>query len=161
MKKNLLVLTVPFFTSSFAVSQSIETELIGTSGETFANESMIVDWSMGEIATETFQFENYLLSQGFQQGRYEISSLVQGLETNFQVTVFPNPTSDYIKLKMKSASAFDIVAQIVNMQGKTLFLKESVKEEEIIDFSTSSIGSYILILRRGDAIVQSLKIVKN
>ncbi len=63
-----ITLTILFFINTVLIfAQSIDREVISTSGDYFEGPNSSVSWSLGEIATETLTDGNIILTQGFQQ----------------------------------------------------------------------------------------------
>lgn len=53
--------------TTLIIAQSIDREVISSSGDYFEGPNSSVSWTLGEIATETLTDGNYILTQGFQQ----------------------------------------------------------------------------------------------
>ena len=63
-----ITLTMLFFINTVLIfAQSIDREVISTSGDYFEGPNSSVSWTLGEIATETLTDGNIILTQGFQQ----------------------------------------------------------------------------------------------
>lgn len=64
-----LILTISIFTLStcLLVSQSIERDVVASSGDYFEGVDISLSWTLGEIATETYDNGSNILTQGFQQ----------------------------------------------------------------------------------------------
>jgi hypothetical protein len=67
MKKYIISL-IGLLTLCFAYPQSIEREIFSSSGITHNESGLQTEWTIGEIITEEFSRESYLLTQGFHQG---------------------------------------------------------------------------------------------
>ncbi|MBN1340491.1 MAG: hypothetical protein JXA03_14270 [Bacteroidales bacterium] len=64
--------TAPLFFLSFLIygfshAQSIERDVVASSGDYFENGGISLSWTLGELATETYMAGNIILTQGFQQ----------------------------------------------------------------------------------------------
>jgi hypothetical protein len=65
MKAFLLYLSMAIF--CYAQSQSLSPTIIASSGGYFTGTGASLSWTLGEIATETFNNGSFILTQGFQQ----------------------------------------------------------------------------------------------
>ncbi len=62
------ILSILFFaTTILCTAQSIERDVVSSSGDYFEGPSASLSWTLGEIATETYTAGNIILTQGFQQ----------------------------------------------------------------------------------------------
>lgn len=66
MKKLLILFTLIGLTV-LIYGQSLNPEVISTSGDYFENSNASLSWTLGETVTETFENSNFFLTQGFQQ----------------------------------------------------------------------------------------------
>jgi len=77
------ILLIIFFTSSIIGSaQSIERDVISSSGDCFEEGNISLSWTLGEIATETYNSVNIILTQGFQQS---FGIVIHGIDLNVLV----------------------------------------------------------------------------
>ncbi len=65
--RTTLLLVVLFTTSIFVNSQSIDRDVLASSGDNFEGPSNSISWTLGEMATETLTGGNFIITQGFQQ----------------------------------------------------------------------------------------------
>jgi hypothetical protein len=77
------------------------------------------------------------------------------LNDNF--SIFPNPVSDFINIKMNHDLPF--ILELYDSLGK-IILQQNISETTAIDISELSSGLYFLIMRDKDNKVNSFKIVK-
>ena len=62
------ILSVLFFAATIlCTAQSIERDVVASSGDYFEGTNASLSWTLGEIATETYTAGNIILTQGFQQ----------------------------------------------------------------------------------------------
>jgi hypothetical protein len=52
---------------AFISAQSVSPQVVSSAGDYFEGTNASLSWTLGEIATETFNSENVILTQGFQQ----------------------------------------------------------------------------------------------
>jgi hypothetical protein len=96
MKKVLFLL----FLFLFVMLGSKAQEAISTSGETNVTNTVTLSWTLGEIVTETgYRSEGESsLTQGFQQGKLTVTAIKEKENSNMNISVLPNPTSDYLNI---------------------------------------------------------------
>ncbi len=62
------ILSIVFFSHAiFCFGQSIERDVVAASGDYYEGANISLSWTLGEIATETYDNGNNILTQGFQQ----------------------------------------------------------------------------------------------
>ena len=83
-----------------ANAQTASPELVSSSGDSFNNTSYQLDWSIGECITQTQSADDYVITQGFHQNSYVVTS-VEDLRADIYMSVYPNPTTDFISLKVQ------------------------------------------------------------
>lgn len=159
MKKNLiiLVLAVSYFS---AIAQNYNLQLVSSAGDSYQNENFLIDWSVGEIAIETFQSESLILTQGFHQGSLEISTLINHSDLNISMKVYPNPTSSYIYLTTEATNE-KLQVIITSLIGTTIFSGEINNSNWKFDFSNYASGTYILLISSNKQTLKSFKIIKH
>jgi hypothetical protein len=68
------------------------------------------------------------------------------------IKAFPNPTTDWVTIQLKTEVPQDFVLQLVDGQGRTIWIKEVGQTdwlEESVDMSALSTGMYFLKVRSG------------
>ncbi|MCF8403897.1 MAG: hypothetical protein K9H58_08130 [Bacteroidales bacterium] len=67
MKTFFLTILTILIGAGFLMAQSIERNVIASSGDYFEGANISLSWTLGEIATETYTVADNILTQGFQQ----------------------------------------------------------------------------------------------
>ena len=76
------------------------------------------------------------------------------IENNqIKFNIFPNPTSGEFTLDLSLESGKTVDMQIVNILGKTVYVKNNINSKTKINVSNIENGTYILVLRDGETIV--------
>ena len=154
MKHNLFLLF-----SLLLVNSCFAQELISTAGDFNQSTNYLVSWSIGEPVTETFHDNDYLLTQGFHQTKLTITSVVENGISNVDFEVFPNPTSEIVKIKTeKNEEEFEWI--ILDNKG-VLIDKGTIKKETQISVNTYKQGIYFLNLQNENQTKQTFKIIKH
>ena len=65
--KTLIVLIVFLASAAICTAQSIERDVVASSGDYFEGADISLSWTLGEIATETYTGVDNIITQGFQQ----------------------------------------------------------------------------------------------
>ncbi len=158
-----ILLFIAMFATVSLKAQTASPELISSAGDSFSNTSYRLDWSIGELVTETYTDAQYTLTQGFHQGTYIVSSVDENPLLEYSITAFPNPTSDLITLTLKSpfeGGEGDVLITVTDFSGKVLQTKQIHSESEQISFSNYAKGTYSVIVSQNNQFVKSFQIVK-
>jgi len=164
MRKVLFVF-IACLVVSYANGQSVSSSVVATAGNSVETADLNVSWTVGEVAVETLGTEGQtvVLTQGFQQGYFEITSIGDPLNSEFNINVYPNPASDFIWIDLKSENKIDAIVEIYNMEGKLVYNKKwefanGPNKVALDDFNASQ-----YILRVSDSsgkILQTFKLIK-
>ena len=127
-----------------------------TAGTSFVNGTNVLDWTLGEPATFTLNNGINFLAQGFHQNDLLITQ-VENLDNSFSVTVFPNPTDDFVQIQFDKPTDNNLL-ELFSVEGK-LLLTETKNATTIsqIDISKYANGTYILKVNKS----KSYQIIKN
>ena len=138
MRKHLtlLFLLLPIF----GFGQIIDRDVIGTAGETFEEGSILLDWTLGEVTTESLNVGSILLTQGFHQGNLEVNAL-PGQETVFELKVYPNPVTDILIIE---APIQDLDYRLVDANGRVISNGNITSDPYELDFTNQPPGIYFL-----------------
>ncbi|PHS03672.1 MAG: hemagglutinin protein [Kordia sp.] len=90
MKKILILILVLFFIEN-TKAQSIERQVIGSSGTTLSNASVNLDFTVGELAVTTMSNGSIILTQGFHQGSFLLSVKISPIAKLQGASLNPNP----------------------------------------------------------------------
>ena len=120
-------------------------------------------YTVGQVVYITNTGTNGSSAQGVQQP-FEIS-VVSGVEEaqdiSLEIMVYPNPTTDFISLKIENYEVLNLRYQLYDINGSLL-------EDNIIDGSETSIvisslmpATYFLKVTDNMKVVKTFKIIKN
>lgn len=127
-------------------AQTLSSSVVGSTGEQYSNSSGSLDWTMGEIMTETYSQNKFYLTQGFQQ---PATIKVTGLEEAevISIQVYPNPARDILYIKTTESGAF--IVELYNMQGQKLASQSSSfsSGEQIHQLSLEDFKIAVYLLR--------------
>lgn len=161
---NKTKLTLILILSIFSItvfSQNISPEIISPAGEIYEGADVQINWTLGEIAINTIQSSELIITQGFHQPNYIITNISEPNMNISDVKVYPNPSTDFILIDIDLKDEKKVEIQLIDMNGHMLWTKnikgKTIREK--IEVSTLPSGIYItnLFIEKE---VQNFKILK-
>jgi hypothetical protein len=156
--KHLAILTVGLLCAGAVQAQQAST----TAGGDFSGSGGTVAYSVGQIVYTTHTGINGSVAQGVQQP-YEIS-IVAGIENNdinLELYAYPNPTEDFVQLKVESGELQDLSYQLVDITGRMLASQKIQGATETILMKHLPSATYFLKVTYDNKLVKTFKIIKN
>ena len=159
MKKLLIILTIMLLFVGLHAQESTT----ASGGEASGNGGTI-SYSVGQVVYGTHSGTTGSVSEGIQQP-YEISVIIGLEETgiNLNISAFPNPTTDYLILKIADdahqESRFTIT--LYDLNGRVIEQQVVVSNETAIDMASLNAATYILKVNNENQEVKTFKIIKN
>ncbi len=140
--------------------QTIEPGLISSSGTEFTKNNIALSWSLGEINITTINSSDAILTQGFQQtGIYTTATL--NPELNYDLSIFPNPSKDFITIKFEDGLNNFKSFHILDINGKICHNGIFTANEQIINIRNFTAGLYFVSIVEGKGIIlTNIKILK-
>ncbi len=136
-------------------------EAIPASGGNALGISGSVSYSIGQITYSANTGASGIESQGVQQP-YEILVItgIEAWEVTLQCAVFPNPTTDFLYLKVENFSHSNFSYQLFDIQGK--LIETNKVDGNLTGISMRSLPSenYILKVISGEKAIKTFKIIK-
>jgi hypothetical protein len=152
-KKNyllLLGLTVPLITNA--------QQVVATSGGNMTNNTVQVNWTIGETITETSSTNKTALISGLNQPSLKLETSVENIKDKLNVSVFPNPTSQFVNIKYEGQ--LPIKSKILSLNGTVLSVSEIKDQNSQLDFSNKANGIYIVEITDKSGKSNTYRIVK-
>ena len=122
-----------------------------------------VSYSVGQVVYTTHTGTSGSVAEGVQQP-YDIS-VVTGLEEaqsiNLSVTAYPNPTTDYLTLRIDEFEISNLSFQLYDMNGKLLQNEKITGNQTSIVMSNLLPATYFVKVIQGNKEVKTFKIIKN
>ncbi len=161
MKKILILFIIALLINS-TIAQTISPQVISSAGDNYNNSTYQLDWSIGEVLTETYFKNQIFVSQGFQQGNFVISNISENKLSNIEIIVFPNPTSNYVTIEITEN---DFVSNnlefiITDINGKIIQTGKFTSQIYQIDFFEFSVGTYFINIVHNNQSIKLLKVIK-
>ncbi len=158
--KRLLFFAALLFVSLTMNAQTVSPSVIASSGGHAQGEGLTISWTLGEMAIETFQNDNLILTQGFHQTDIVITSVYESTSLDFTINAFPNPVKEQLTVNVQEGAAENIRFGMVDLQGNLLLEGELEGRETNIDLATFRSGVYFLTLTVKGEKVKTFRIVK-
>ncbi len=148
-------------------AQSIEKQVIGSSGGTFSNATLEITSTTGESTIETFVSGTIILTQGYQQAEV-VTTSIEELEITANYKLYPNPTVGNATLELETQNADTQVSILIySIDGKQIYSKSvgllsGVKSIVSFDLSNQANGVYYInILNSKSELSEVIQLVKH
>ena len=132
------------------------------SGGNASDSGGTVAYSVGQIVYATNTGTTGSVAQGVQQP-YEIS-IVLGIDNhsiNLELTVYPNPTANFLTLNVGNAELSTLNFQLYDISGKLIENRKIISSSETIAMENLPNGIYFLKITNNNNEVKTFKIIKN
>jgi hypothetical protein len=138
-------------------------ESVNATGGNASGSGGSASYSVGQVVYTANHVTNGSVAQGVQQP-YEIST-VTGIEEakgiNLLVSVYPNPTTDYLTLSIEEFEISNLSYQLYNMNGMLLQNEKITGNKASIVMRNLLPANYFVKVLQGSKEVKTFKIVKN
>jgi hypothetical protein len=159
MKKQLL--TIAAFALIGAVrAQTVMPQVVSSSGGSGQNAQGSLDWTIGEPVTATVSDGTSTLTQGFQQPTLLIATSQNQNSEFFNLLVYPNPTADYVTLKLNQNNQQQFNFKVYDSVGKLVNEGKASSNNPNISFQGLASGQYTISLTDNQLKSQSISIIK-
>lgn len=136
---------------------------ISASGGNASGSDDSLSYTIGQIVYTTYTGTNGSVAQGVQQ-TYEIS-VVNGIEEakdiSLEIIVYPNPATDYVRLKIKNYDIQNLRHQLYDNNGSLLRDNKVEGSETNIVMGNLAPGIYFLKITDNNKVIKTFKIIKN
>lgn len=164
--KKIYTVILSLFTLT-AWSQDIPMQVIAAGGGYFENTSagLSISWTLGEVAYTTLTSVDFILTQGFQQGNLFTTSVDKPEITQNDITIYPNPVRDYVKVKFEIPNASGKVTfDLYDITGRKVISKVMNVEQSVpteLNLSEIRSGIYLLkVMLEKDNLNRIVKLIK-
>lgn len=118
-------------------------EVVATTGATFSNDEISLEWTLGEVMTESY-VGDILLTQGFHQPSLGLLSSNNDIPdlANYGIHVFPNPSTDHVTVQLPAAAR---LLGLRNVAGQVTSIRFSGSNDQLsTNASALPAGVYFL-----------------
>lgn len=145
----------------YAMSYSLCQEVIATSGEFNESNDGSVSWTIGEMATQTLENNDVIVTQGFHQTNLTITVIKELKKLDVQITAYPNPVTNMVKIKIESKMSDKLSYTLVDANGKLLIRQLINSNETEIPFFYYAPSVYFLKVYDSKREIKTFKIIKH
>jgi hypothetical protein len=139
-----LLLPFVFFLLSIPSSaQTIQNDVLVSSGGTTTAGGIKMEFSVGEPVIETFEVTEMTLTQGFLQPLLIVTS-IEKPDMLMGISVFPNPVKAELSIDIPQEFSSQLVCRLFDMTGKMHRQKGLAPGINALDMQDCASGNYLL-----------------
>ncbi|MBI9069627.1 MAG: T9SS type A sorting domain-containing protein [Salinivirgaceae bacterium] len=149
------------FLFGITISGILAQEVVPVSGGDGSGNRGSVSYSVGQVAYNFNTGNNGTVTQGVQQA-YEIyvTTGINETDISLSVSAYPNPTSNYLNLKIENFELSTFNFQLFDMQGKLIQTQKIMGNETQIDMSNYVSSTYFVRIINQNQSIKEFKIIK-
>jgi hypothetical protein len=149
------------FLLSFSMNAQTSHQVLSATGGDASGSGGSVAYSVGQIVYTTSTGTSGSVAQGVEQA-YEISSVgIKETALNISLSIFPNPTSDYLTLKVQDYNNEALSYSLLDEQGKLVLNEQITNQDTQVAMSNLARGAYFINVLQENKKIQTFKIIKN
>ena len=149
------------FLLTFSMNAQTSHQVLSATGGDASGSGGSVAYSVGQIVYSTSTGTSGSVAQGVEQA-YEISSVgIKETALNISLSIFPNPTSDYLTLKVEDYNNEALSYSLLDEQGKLVLNDQITNQDTQVAMSTLARGAYFINVLQANKKIQTFKIIKN
>lgn len=158
--KKILFMSILLLLSVF-YSKTMAQEAVLCAGGNSSQSTGSVSYSIGQVFSSKAESSDHYMIEGVQQA-FEISVLteIKALATTLDLLVYPNPTSDFLKLKTSDEAYESLSFVLTNVQGQVLQEQKVSQKETKVNLKNYAPGSYFLSIRAEQEAIKTFKIIR-
>jgi hypothetical protein len=157
IKKIMRVKTVLFASIiSFSVNVFSQ-EVISIQGDSYIDSNASIDFSIGEVMTNTETDGTNDLTQGFHQTNWSFVSILNHVPS-YEATIYPNPAENFLNIQ---TSLYEDVSYVLyDEMGKLILQGRLLSEKTSLEVNQLATGRYSLILSNSKENLKTFNIIK-
>jgi len=138
-------------------------ETIPATGGVAIGSGGAASYSVGQLVYTTNEGANGSVAQGVQQP-FEIS-VVTGIKEakgiSLSVSAYPNPTNDYLTIKVDNYKTANLQYMVYDINGKLLQTVNCTGNETSINIQDYPVSNYFVKIFDSEKAIKTFKIIKN
>lgn len=145
-------------------AQAIQKQVVGTAGNLDTLDAFLVSWTLGEVVSEKFTNPDCILTQGFHQSWFTITTATEEhQQVDWQITCYPNPAANFVNVKVTTNKPDGrYIISLSDVNGKQLFIRDiaagDVEKINLTSFNASML--FLKVVHVSSKTEQCFKIVK-
>ena len=162
MRISIIKSVAVLFLSSLPFLAITAQESINASGGSATGAGGSASYSVGQLTYQTHAGANGSIAEGVQQP-FEISVVtgVDQTDITLTVSVYPNPTVDFLILKINEFDFSNLTIHLYDVEGKLLRKQKITSTQTTIDMSSLVPSIYLLKVDEDNKEIKTFKIIKN
>lgn len=133
-----------------------------TAGASVSVSGGSVSYSIGQIVYNTCVGESCYILQGVQQSiEIDRIGIEEAIGINLEIVVYPNPTSDFVKLRVRNYQLDNLEFYLFDMSGKLIENTKITGEETLIRMQFLIPSIYFVKITDNKKEIKVFKIIKN
>ena len=148
---------------SVLAQTSVSPEVLGAAGDVATGTTINVSYTIGEPVVETATGTATILTQGFQQPDYTIVAVDDPGGSDVVATLFPNPTSANLYVRIEAPTEDIYQVELMDIQGQIL-VRESMEGQsfrEELELGDLAAGTYFVrILSTTNSFHQTFRVTR-
>lgn len=144
----------------FSYTQELAPELISSAGDFFSNPDGSLEWSFGEVITETITDANTTLTQGFHQAEYKLVNVFEVSDLEMDIIIYPNPADENIILDVSDMPEKGLEIFIYNLNGDLVLSRKIMELKTEISLKNLAPSDYIIRIISDRQDLQIVKLIK-
>jgi hypothetical protein len=166
ISKPLSILGLALFFVNNSFTQSIAPQSVNSAGTKMTQANGSLSFTVGELVVlSQTDSDGNTLGGGFTAGATLTTLSIQETDAAvLDVSVFPNPTSDLVNIRINHSSIEQVVVSITDLQGKEVYNGKYAGISNVIGINTASYatGTYFLFLKNlNNQVLGTYQIIKN
>ena len=123
--------------------------------------NLSINWSIGEVITETFVSMPFKLTQGVQQPHIKVEPVAGMSEMKiYQITAYPNPANDVVIVSIAESAENQLTLKVFDINGRLVHIAPITGNETRIHVKNFAAGIYLMQIMDKNNNVQTFKIIK-
>ena len=132
-------------------------DVISTQGDSYTDSSASIDFTIGEVVTNTETDGTNDLTQGFHQTNWSFVN-IENHVPSYEATIYPNPAEDFLNIQ---ASLYEDVSYLLyDEMGKLILQGRLLSEKTSLEVNQLATGRYSLILNNSKENLKTFNIIK-
>lgn len=157
----MILFSLLLFSTVFIGTETVKAQqVVSTAGDHSENGTAQLSWTIGEIAIETLIGSNNILTQGFHQTNLIAVAVDEIPDFDFEIKAYPNPTQDYLILKISKDKLEGMQYKLYDLHGKLLLNKQIERNATEISFKDLVPSTYIIKVIEAKKELKTFMIVK-